>query len=118
MKIQVGVYNIPYGDENITTAEVAAILEKRYGLMAELARRSLPILSKEITKKTIQKLYGNVSGDDNLHETQDYMRHLIKSKAFDGNLKGVPTDASLAGKRSKFKKAKQTSLNVNTLQLM
>jgi len=121
MKVQIGVYSVQYGTEqyetkagkqNLTTTVVANILEEKYDLMSLLAEKSMPVISKEITKKVAKTLFNQESINENLFDSQTYMRHLIKSKAFDGKA-GIPTKRSLLGVRSKFLKNEKGQLKRN-----
>ena len=113
--LHIGVIDIPYADEAITTGEVAKILEARYGVMSAFYRSHKADIQTAIAKSLQGQVVGILNGkplnsDPYVRACSDidsmFKKFLSLSEIEKMGIEGVPTQAALDGKTSRFKAGK------------
>jgi hypothetical protein len=104
MKLVFGVHNERYGDDPVTTGDVANRLEDRYHIMETYVSRNKKMIAKEVMEEIL-----GTKGRRTLHPMdalQKGLKQAISNREFDG-LPGVPTKAAQMGVSSRFKNGKR-----------
>lgn len=114
MILYLGVVDVPYAAEAITTGEVAQILEDNYGVMQTfvdtIGQDSIAkVLERSVVNAVEAMVMGSNSASINLTaegegEIEGAFRQFLEQQDMDGRVDGVPTKASLAGVSHRFKK--------------
>ena len=113
--LHIGVIDIPYADEAITTGEVAKILEARYGVMSAFYQSHKADIQTAIAKSLQGQVVGILNGkplnsDPYVRACADidsmFKQFLSLSEIEKMGIEGVPTKAALDGKTSRFKAGK------------
>ena len=113
--LHLGVIDIPYADEAITTGKVAKILEARYGVMGAFYLRHKVDIHAALTKSLQGQVVGILNGkplnsDPYARACADidsmFKKFLSLSEIEKMGIEGVPTQAALDGKTTRFKAGK------------
>lgn len=110
MKIHLGVADQLYSGKNISTGDVAEILEAKYGILKEffVAHQSdIQLLIERCYLKAFEEMAAGLPSRDPfgsaMQEIQQMMDDwLSKQEVEKVGIKGVPTKAALLGKNSNF----------------
>lgn len=112
MKICLGVIDIPYGygNQSVTTFDVAEILEDKYQLFSYFYEAHGDEINKEVCEAIISSLENHIKygaplvSDEQLGETIRAFNLFLEREEMAGlSVDGVPTQAALDGKNSRLK---------------
>ena len=112
LKLKLGVLDVPYQNEGVTTGDVAGFLESKYGVVEyfwdtneeELGQAILDGLEGAIESMVMGAPVGADPYATGMTKIEEKFRDMLTSKGFDGKIAGVPTAAAQSGKSSRFKK--------------
>lgn len=110
MKLHLGVIEIPYDGEDVTTGDVAHFLEDRYSVMQlffEKREKEIVSLMENSLAGSLENIMAGASpANDPFIEAMSGIHNLfvmfITSRQLDGN-PGIPTRASLEGVSKRLK---------------
>lgn len=111
MKIELGVIEQPYATGSLTTADVAAILERKYGIIGtfvDVHARDLQRILERSFVNAFEDMVNGLPGRDPyasaFQEIQMMMKRWLSTQEVERQgIKGVPTKAALDGRSSRFK---------------
>lgn len=113
MKLHLGVIDVPYEGDSVTTGDVAEFLEDKYGIMAHFFWLYGPIISELMADSIAGQLENIIAGappsDDPFAEAMSKVHDLFSGFLDDEEMKGmpgVPTLRALMGISKRFKNQK------------
>lgn len=111
--LYLGVIDVPYAAEAITTGEVAHILEAKYGVMQTfvdtVGQDSIAKALENSAVNAIESMIMGAGSGINLTaegegEIEAAFRQFLEQQDMDGRVDGVPTKASLKGVSHRLKR--------------
>lgn len=110
VKLHLGVIEIPYDDEDVTTGDVAAFLEERYSVMQlffeKQEKEIIGLMENSLAGSLENIMAGAPVASNPFAEAMSDIHNLfivfITTQQLDGN-PGIPTLASLEGISRRFK---------------
>lgn len=113
MKLHLGVIDVPYESESVTTGDVAEFLEDKYGIMAHFFWLYGPIISELMADAIAGQLENIIAGappsDDPFAEAMSKVHDLFSGFLDDeemNGMPGIPTLRALMGISKRFKNKK------------
>jgi hypothetical protein len=111
MKLNFGVIDVPYTEENSeTTGEVAQKLEDVYGIMETFSRihEDFITISLEVDiikslENTMKGINSNVGFNESCSRIEKMFRTALDQKEFNYTHRGIPTQAAKDGVSHRFK---------------
>lgn len=110
--LKLGVLDVPYQEEGVTTGDVAGFLESKYGVVEFFWDTH----EEELGQVILDSLEGSMESmlmgapdtadpfASGLATIESKFRDMLTSKDFDGKIAGVPTEAAKSGYSKRFKK--------------
>jgi hypothetical protein len=111
--LHLGVDDVPYADEVLTTGDVAQFLETKYGVMSVFAEQNVQFiadrLADAVTKSINSLLAGAPLDIDPFGAApsqieQRFREYITHEEITQSGVTGVPTEAALLGKSKRFKR--------------
>lgn len=113
MKLHLGVIDIPYESESVTTGDVAEFLEDKYGIMTHFFWLYGPIIAELMAESIAGQLENIIAGAppskdpfaEAMSKVHDLFVNFLDDEEMNG-MPGVPTLRALMGISKRFKDKK------------